>query len=92
MEISGKQVKLELDTGATVTFRSLFPRRRLKHTTLELKTYTSQPLDIIGETSVQVSYQQQPSEELTLVIVKGNGPTLLCRNWLKHFRSVSRPW
>ena len=94
MEISGKPVKFELDTGATVTvmaedtFRSLFPQRRLKHTSLELKTYTGQPMDIVGETSVEVSYgyQQQQPQELSLVVVKGNGPTLLGRNWLKHFR------
>ena len=45
-------------------------------------------MKIVGETSVQVSYsyQQQPSQELTLVVVKGHGPTLLGRNWLRHFR------
>lgn len=92
MKINGKKVKFELDTGATVTvmgedtFRNLFPRSRLKHSTLELKTYTGQQMDIVGETSIQVNYEQQQSQELNLVVVKGNGPTLLGRNWLKHFR------
>ena len=92
MEVCGKQVNFELDTGTTVTimsedaFRSLFPHLHLKPTNLELKTYTGQSMDILGEASVQVGYRQQQPQDLTLVVVGGSSPTLLGRNWLKHFR------
>ena len=92
MEVCGKQVNFELDTGATVTimsedaFKSLFPHLHLKLTNLELKMYTGQSMDILGEASVQVGYRQQQPQDLTLVVVEGSGPTLLGRNWLKHFR------
>ena len=85
--ISGRQVKFELDTGATVTvvsedtFKNPFPYHRLKKSTLELKTYTGEPMDIVGEATVQVRYQNSKLQRLTLVVVKGNGPPLLGRNW-----------
>ena len=84
-------MSFEVDTGATVTvmsedtFRRLFPHLSLKKTQLTLKTYTGEPMDILGETVVQVCYQEQKPQELTLVVVRGDGPTLLGRNWLKHF-------
>ena len=40
---------------------------------------------IIGATEVEVAYQDQESKTLSLVVVEGKGPSLLGRNWLKHF-------
>ena len=42
---------------------------------MELKTYTSQPIDIVGEVHVSVCYGDQHEDKLLLIIVKGNGPT-----------------
>ena len=44
---------------------------------MSLKTYTSEELQIIGETTVDVTYQL-----LRLVVVKEEGPALFGRNWL----------
>ena len=74
----GKLVELELDTGAAATvmselvFRQLFPDK-----VLQKSKYTGQVMKTAGEILVQVSYQDQEPKDLPLIVVKGNGPTLL---------------
>jgi len=44
-------------------------------------------MEICGEVLVTVrSYQKEAHKELTLVFVKGDGPSLLGRNWLPYFQ------
>ena len=43
-------------------------------------------LQIVGEASVKVSYQDQESRVLPLVVVEGTGPPFFGRNWLQHFK------
>ena len=91
MSLKGSSVQFELDTGAVVTvmpedkFRQLFPDQPLKQSTVELKTFTGQLLKVVGVTDMEVSYQDQEPKTLPLVVVRGEGPPLLGRNWLKHF-------
>lgn len=47
-----------------------------------LKTYTGEPMPVRGETSVHVKYKDQ-EYPLTLTVVRGNGPSLLGRDWLR---------
>ena len=92
VEMSGKDVVMELDTGAAVTimslstFKKLFPRTQLRQTQLVLKTYTGQPMEVVGEVTMSVNYQNQAVKSLDLVVVKEKGPTLLGRDWLKHIQ------
>lgn len=92
MELSGKPVELELDTGATVTpmtvqnFKTLFPDKQIQKLSVILKTYTGEPLKILGEATIQVRYQQQEPQDLPLATVEGRGPPLLGRNWLACFQ------
>ena len=83
---------MEVDTGASVSimpetlYRQLWPRRGLKETTIRLQTYSKEPIVVVGVTDVQVVYEGQTAT-LPLVIVKGEGPTLLGRNWLSQIWS-----
>ena len=52
---------------------------------LTLKTYTGEPITIIGNLHVRVQYRDQFAK-LVLVVVEGNSPSLLGRNWLKYLR------
>ena len=88
--INGKPVKMELDTGATVSVMSEKEWNELFQGTDELKPYTGNPLrgysgqqlNVVGQSTVQVLYEQQLAE-LPLVVVAGTkGPALLGRNWL----------
>ena len=91
MLLEGSPVSFKLDTGAVVTvmperkFRQMFPDQSLKRSSIVLKTFTGERLQIVGETDVDVSYQDQASKTLPLVVVRGEGPPLLGRIWLQHF-------
>ncbi len=82
---------MEIDTGAAVsiisetTRQSCFPKLKLKKSDIILKTYTDQPLKVMGELQVNVSYGDQHAQ-LPLIVVNGNGPDLMGRNWLKHIQ------
>ena len=50
-----------------------------------MKTYTGEALEIIGQALVEVTYQDQTTK-LSLQILKGNGPNLFGRNWLRNIK------
>ena len=58
---------------------------KLQTCKLVLKTYTNEPMPVLGQLNVDVCYQGQ-SARLVLYVIPGNGPTLMGRNWLKHIR------
>ena len=90
--VDGIPVNFELDTGAAVTimsqfnFNQLFPHLQLQRPSVDLKTYTGELMQSVGEAKVKVSYQHQESKYLPLVVVQGSGPSLLGRNWLQKFK------
>ena len=43
-------------------------------------------MQVLGEFAVNVIYEKQKPAELSLVVVRGNGPSLLGRNWLSQIR------
>ena len=63
-------------------YRQLWPRRSLKETTIRLQTYS---IAVVGVTDVETDYEGQTAT-LPLVIVKGEGPIFLGRNWLSQIR------
>ena len=90
--INDKPVIMELDTGADIsissesTYQSMFSTMSLQPVTLLLKTYTSERMSVLGKLPVKVQYEDQPPIEQTLVVVTGDGPPLLGRNWLISMR------
>lgn len=91
VKLDGKPLSMELDTGASVslvseaTFRSLYKYRPIRQSGVRLRTYSGEMLKVVGETEVLVSYGDQQAE-LLLVVVEGDGASLLGRNWLQHIR------
>lgn len=94
LQVDGRDLTMELDTGATLsivsekTYKSLFSpdaAPKLKASEAELKTYTGEVLKILGEITVAVSYRDQ-SANLCLLVIAGDGPSLMGRNWLSHIR------
>ena len=89
--LNGTLVGMEIDTGAAVSLnsmtkcRTLFPDLPMKKSTMMLRTYTGENMDVRGEIEFDVWYGDQ-RKSLPLVIVAGNGLTLLGRNWLHHIR------
>ena len=79
---NGKPLKMEVDTGADISIISeetrkvLFPNQKIYKSDLVLKTYTGEPITIIGNLHVRVQYRDQFAK-LVLVVEEGNGPSLL---------------
>ena len=93
--INGQQLPMELDTGASVSlitervWRMMEPSSPvLQPSSIKLRTYTGEKIGCIGEISVSVSYNLQ-QHSCQFLVVKGDGPCLLGRDWLQRFKV---PW
>ena len=87
MEINGKPLQMEIDTGASLTlvsertFRDYWPTLNLSHTRVKLYSYSGESVPVVGTVEVTVKYESKVAI-LPLIVVKGEGPSLLGRNWL----------
>jgi hypothetical protein len=52
---------------------------------VKLQTYTEEVISALGEVLVNVRYKSQ-TQKFKLVIVEGDGPCLLGRDWLQRFK------
>lgn len=86
VDINGQEVDMEIDTGAGVTlvneetFKML--GGRMQHTTVNLRTYTGDKVNVLGEIKAEVKYNGEHNQ-LPLLVVQGRAPNLLGRNWLQ---------
>ena len=91
LELNNRNIVMELDTGAAMslisetTKKELFPTVNLRHSEVVLKTYTSEKITVLGEMDVDVKYEDQENT-LTLLVIKGPGPSLIGRNWMSHIQ------
>ena len=93
--IDGATLLMEIDTGSALTlisqttFSALWPQGKSPHlesTSIRLRTYSGEELRVVGRAVVGVRCGGQVEEELGLVVVGGNGPSLLGRDWLGRLR------
>ena len=90
LKVNSKDLRMEIDTGASVsiiseeTLRGCFEDIQIEDTRSKLKTYTGEITPTMGTANVEVEHQVQ-KEPLPLLVVAGSGPTLLGRNWLRMF-------
>ena len=86
VKLDTQDVCMEWDTEASVSivcetqYKQLWPGRSSLE--IKLQTYSKEHLVVVGSQDVQVWYENQ-KVTLPLVIVRGNGPTLFGRNWLR---------
>ena len=94
LQINGIDLEMELDTGATLsriskqTYHKLFPVGSLpllKTSKAQLKAYTGEAIQILGEIEVAVQYKGQ-EKKLNLLVVTGEGPSLLGRDWFSQIK------
>ena len=89
MTVNGKKLDMEVDTGAALSLisdskrKAMFPKEKLRPASIILKTYTNEPIKVMGTLNVRVQYEGQ-LKKLVLVVIAGKGPSLLGRNWLNH--------
>ena len=92
MEVEGKPLTMIVDTGAAMslvtssTFKNKFQGTQLQPSDVVLTTYTGEAMEVLGEFPVTVKYGKQTPQGLRLVVIRGDGPSLLGRNWLEKIR------
>lgn len=91
VQIDGTPLKMELDTGASVSlisaavFERTFPELHLKPSPVLLRSYSGHLSSVMGEVQVDVKYKDRECV-LPLFVMKEDTPTLLGRNWMEGLR------
>ena len=89
MIVENQKLVMEIDTGAAVSILSStdydkhFSHIAMKTSPIMLQTYTGEQVKVLGEIEVLVEGQEK---KLPLVVVNGQGPSLLGRNWLQMLK------
>ena len=91
LTVDPQSIEMEVDTEASVSLisRNLFdkfwPGRRVEPSNVRLRNYSNELIPVVGTVEVRVSYEGQEAT-LPLIVVEGDGATLLGRNWLRSLR------
>ena len=56
--------------------KAIFPTGKLRPAKIILKTYTNEPIEVIGMLNVCIQYEGQ-LKKFVLVVIASNGPSLL---------------
>ena len=89
--IEGKNVDMELDTGASVTiipknvWYGVLATKPLKETDLKLRRFSGPEIPVVGEAEVRVSHHNQEIS-LPVFITDNVGPVLIGRDWLSALK------
>ncbi len=92
--VNQKQIQMEIDTGAAVsiiseeTYQRIWEKDqapRIQPAKLKLRTYTGEEVAVAGRLQVEVKHGSQ-QVKLPLVLVRGQGPSLLGRDWLVQLK------
>ena len=91
VQLGGAPVKMEVDTGASVSviseavYHEKLKQIPLEAKRIELRSYSGEKIPVLGSVQVPVVYKGQQAD-LPLVVVKGDRPALLGRNWLQALK------
>ena len=84
LTLNKQKTAMELDTGAAVSVISntakakLFPQLKSESTSIILATYRGENISVLVQIMFNVKYGKHHKN----AVVKGDGPSLLGRNWL----------
>ena len=85
-------MEFQLDTGSArtivneSTYKSVLSNCELTGSSTVLKSYTKEVIPLAGECCVKVEYGGQSIPKLPVLVVKGDQPCLLGRDWLSKIR------
>ncbi|XP_037518699.1 uncharacterized protein K02A2.6-like [Rhipicephalus sanguineus] len=87
VEVCGRPISMELDTGASVSvmagklFKRTFPGVAVEASGVMLRSYSGELSQVQGQAQVSVRFGNREAT-LPLYLTKGSSPTLLGRNWI----------
>ena len=89
--LNGVPLLMEVDTGASAsmisaaTYKSaLGSHPPLQPTNVQLRTYSGENIRVDGEIQVEIAVSNGEAKSLKLLVVGGNGSSLMGRDWLKE--------
>ena len=88
IKVEGILMSFEIDTGSGLsiisekTYRKFFSARKLEKSSIIVKTYSKERLNVLGFITVEAKLDSIKYPELKLLVIAGNGINLLGRNWL----------
>jgi len=91
LTVNGQSLQMELDTGASVSliseqqYKQLHEAPTLERSSVILRMYTGETLSILGSIEVTATCNKQ-TNRVPLLVIKGNGPNLMGRDWLAKFQ------
>ena len=94
IQVNQTELQMEIDTGAALslisekTFKTQWSSKnqpKLNSSKVKLQTYTKERIDVLGSITVEVTYKGQ-NKSLPLLVVGGEGPSLLGRDWLTELK------
>ena len=94
LSVGGQALEMEVDTGASLSvisegnYKNLVSENRappLEKSGIVLRTYTGEEVKPEGVCTVDVDYEGG-KYSLPLLVVSGEGPALLGRNWLEEIK------
>ncbi|XP_045537307.1 uncharacterized protein K02A2.6-like [Papilio machaon] len=94
VQIENAKLKMEFDTGATLTsmsmrdYRKLNIGKRLFHTDIKLRTYTGEVIKPVGVTYVKCKYQEKEFHG-KLYLINGNVDPIFGRSWMKELENLN---
>ena len=89
--IEGCPLSMEIDIGASVSvvpesfYKQYLSHMQLNPTAKKLRSCSGDTLKVLGELDVHSTYKAQRAR-LPLVVITGNRPALLGRNWLRKLK------
>ena len=82
---------MEIDTGASVSvvsesfYKQYLAHMQLNPTAKKMRSYSGDTLQVLSELDVNTTYKKQQAR-FPLVVIAGNHPALLGRNWLRKLK------
>ena len=92
VRVNSQDLTMELDMGAAVsvisekTFNRLLPTAKLHPTSLLLRTYTGQPLTVVGQLKDIDIAHGACTHTFSLIVMAGDGPSRFGWDWLKEIK------
>ncbi|MEE4247156.1 MAG: hypothetical protein V2I33_17220 [Kangiellaceae bacterium] len=87
VRINNRELRMEVDTGSSLTLvssktfeRQIGSLQDLQKTSLKVRTYSGEPLPVLGSICVRVETRDGLDADLQLTVVDGDGPSLLSRD------------
>ncbi|XP_040068725.1 uncharacterized protein LOC120841802 [Ixodes scapularis] len=87
--VNGQEVSMKVDSGSVCSIVNLrmlsklgISRKALRPCSRGVRTYTQQPVQIVGEVEVLIKYNGRVCK-LPLLVTKGSGISILGRDWFQ---------